>query len=109
LLLQEKLKGGVGKPGKWVFGQHADGEPMWVPEPVPATSNSLPVWDTPLRPLLPNEKLVIVSPFSGVVIQRTDKQIPGGGGGGGDFTEVDRAMLADIQKKVAQLLKLAVG
>ena len=99
---------GVGKPGKWVFT--SAGEPTWVVDAVSASSNTLPSWDMPLRPLLANEKLS-ASIFAQVIVLRTDKTQPGvpSATSGSGLTDADRAMLADIQKKVAQLLKLATA
>jgi hypothetical protein len=96
---------GVGRAGH--FTLDANHTPLWNFDALPMTSNNLPFYDVPIRPLLSNEKL-IANIFSGVMVQRTDKQAPTPSGGG-SFSDADRAALADIQKKVTMLLKLQVG
>ncbi len=99
---------GVGYPGHWNFD--ATGTAIWVVGNVSAQTNNLPNWDMPLRDLLPNEKLFVASPFSGVVVQRTDmKQPTDVTNSGGGFTDADRTMLTAIQTAVNKLLKLAIS
>lgn len=104
LLLQKNGANGIGAPGKWIGVGTAN--PNWVSDPLPpdgihsgVATAEVPV---PVRDLLPNEK--ISANLAGAQIERTDLGGPGPSPAGGSFTDVDRATLADIQRKMNQLL-----
>lgn len=94
-LIAQRNKDGVGAPGSW----STDGPLNWTPAPEPSWGN-LQSELTPVRSLLPNEKLILWGLFSGTMVQRTDLQpaqaAPAPVAAGGGLTPQQDARLTAI-------------
>jgi hypothetical protein len=98
-LLAQFYRLGIGHPGSW----STSGPLMFTPaqdftNPQPDSPAGMPI---PVRPLLANEKLLI-SPFAGVLVQRTDKQVASPEGG--SFTDADRQALNDVHAMLQKVI-----
>ena len=91
-LLKMKYAQGVGAPGHWIA---TPGGPIWVSEVQPTGETVVAVTPMPIRPLLPNEKLVSGGLFGGYLIERSDVEGEPTGGGGG-LTKAQAETLAEI-------------
>ncbi|MEO5924840.1 MAG: hypothetical protein ABIR70_13555 [Bryobacteraceae bacterium] len=97
-LLGIKNAKGIGYPGHWAVGETID----WVPDPEPPTGlkDARPPREVPVRDLLPNEKIAMT--LMGPIIVRTDR-MQAQAEASGQFTEMDRQTLKEIQRLVQQL------
>lgn len=106
LLMKAKNAQGIGAPGKWELAN----EPIWRTAIAPNDVGEFdvrPHWPIPVRDLLPNEKLHMVSPFSFLVV-RTDMESifnpkPGGGGTGGGVDEGTKVLIQEIDTRVRNI------
>jgi hypothetical protein len=99
-LLSSKHSNGIGAPGHWSVAESIE----WIPDsPAPTgLKDGRPPREVPVRDLLPNEK--IVATLMGPVIVRTDRaQILAEASG--QFTELDRLALKDVQRLVQLLVQ----
>ncbi len=95
-LLAMMWANGIGSPGKWDLSSPA--APRWIPSPEPDWSTTSVV-PTPIRPLLPNEKLQAGPLGMGVEIVRIDLVSPAGPAplsGTGGLTDAQAAQLETI-------------
>jgi hypothetical protein len=97
-LLASKNAAGIGSPGHWAIGEKV----AWVPDPPAPTGllDARPSREVPARDLLPNERVAMT--LMGPVIQRMDR-LQAQAEASGQFTEMDRLSLKEIQRLVQQL------
>lgn len=97
-LLASKHREGIGAPGRWVIGETIE----WIADPPAPTGldDTRPPRELPVRDLLPNER--IAQTLMGALIVRTDRQ-QALAEATGQFTAADRAVLLDIQRRLADL------
>lgn len=105
-LIWKKNAYGIGVPGKW---QRVNTYLEFVPDPAAVDANlwqnNLPVMDYPLKPLGPDQKIVLYGTPSTLYVQTGEGDpgpvVPGGGGG---LSKADSDRLMRIEQKFDALL-----